>query len=250
MNSRILSIGQKFALPVVLIALWWLIASQSQSVYFPPVPDILRALGEWFGGEFAEDLYLSMSNLLAGYLIAVVVGVGAGLLIGRIRILEVALNPLITFARSIPPAAILPFFILAMGATDWMRISVIAIGSLWPTLLSSIDGIRGIPPEVIDVTKVYKTSLVRKIFKVYLPAASPLILAGMKTSLAFSIVLVIVSEMLASTGGIGHFIFASQQYFDIPGLWAGTVVMGVIGYLLSELFFFAERRILAWSGDR
>lgn len=250
MSKRLISVLEMFALPIILIFLWWAISMNVSSLYFPPLNDIIGNLVDWLSeGGLTEDVVPSVVNLLAGYALAVVCGVGAGLLIGRIRVLETALNPLITFARSIPPAAILPFFILAMGATDWMRITVIAVGSVWPTLLSTIDGVRGIDPAVEDVTRIYKTSPMRRIIKVLLPAASPLILAGMKTSLAFSIILVVVSEMMASTQGIGHYIFSSQQYFDLPGLWAGTIVMGILGYLLSEIFFAVERRILAWKGD-
>lgn len=251
LSRRFVTVLQLFALPVILILLWWVISANASSLYFPPLGDILTNLGEWLGGGgFTDDVIPSVVNLLAGYALAVVFGVAFGLLIGRVEALETAFNPIITFARSIPPAALLPFFILAMGATDWMRITVIAVGSVWPTLLSTIDGVRGIDPEVHDVTRIYKTSPVRRVVKVLLPAASPLILAGMKTSLAFSIILVVVSEMLASTQGIGHYIFSSQQYFDLPGLWAGTIAMGILGYVLSEMFFFAERRILAWKGDR
>lgn len=249
MSRRIVSLVVTYALPVILIGLWWLFSMNSTSVYFPPLNKIIEALFDWLPDGFRNDIVPSVTNLLVGYAIAVLAGVSFGLLIGRVRVLEIAFNPLITFARSIPPAAILPFFILAMGATDWMRITVIAVGSVWPTLLATIDGVRGIDPAVIDTTRVFKTSRVRRIFKVFLPAASPLILAGMKTSLAFSIILVIVSEMMAATQGIGHFIFSSQQYFDLPGLWAGTIAMGILGYLLSEVFFAVERRLLAWRGD-
>jgi ABC-type nitrate/sulfonate/bicarbonate transport system permease component len=126
---------------------------------------------------------------------------------------------------------------------------VITVGSVWPTLLATVDGIRGIDPGILDVTRIYRVSPIRKLFKVYLPAASPLILAGMKTSLAFSIILIVVSEMLASTRGIGFFILSSQQYFDLPNLWAGTIVMGVLGYLLSEILLAVERKLLAWKAN-
>lgn len=249
MRRYLISLLELAALPALLIAAWWFGSANSTSVFFPPLQTILEALVEWVPEGFAADIVPSLTNLLAGYAIAVVAGVAAGTLLGRNRLLGVAFSPIVEFARAIPPAALLPFFILAMGPTSGMRITVIAVGAVWPTLLSTIDGMRGIEPGVIDVTRVYKTSPVRKIFRVFLPAASPLILAGMKTSLAFAIILVVVSEMLASTEGIGFFIFSSQQYFNLPDLWAGTIVMGLLGYLLSELFFFIERRLLAWKGD-
>ncbi|MPZ00664.1 MAG: ABC transporter permease subunit [Actinophytocola sp.] len=249
MTRRLILVAELVALPFLLVTVWWFSSAGSSSVFFPPLQTILAALVDWFPEGVTRDVVPSVVNLLAGYAIAVTAGVSAGMVLGRVRALEDAFSPIIQFMRSIPPAALLPFFILAMGPTSTMRISVIAVGAVWPTLLSTIDGARGIEPALLDVTKIYKTSRLRRIFKVLLPAASPLILAGMKTSLAFAIILVVVSEMLASTAGIGYFIISSQQYFNLPDLWAGTIVMGLLGYLLSELFFFVERRLLAWKGE-
>jgi sulfonate transport system permease protein len=240
---------ERLALPVVLIVGWWLFARNSTSVYFPPLGDIVASLREWLPTGFATDVLPSMRNLVLGYLIAVVVGVLLGVLLGRVPTAEFAVAPILHFFRSVPPAALLPLFILGMGPTTAMRVSVIAFGSVWPTLLATIDGVRGVDPLTLDVTRIYRTSRARRFFRVLIPAASPLILAGMKTSLAFSIILVVVSEMMASTEGIGFFIFSSQQYFNLPALWAGTIVMGVIGYVLSEIFFVSERRLVRWKGD-
>jgi ABC-type nitrate/sulfonate/bicarbonate transport system permease component len=249
MSRRIRSLAELSALPIVLVALWWAISANSTSVFFPPLPDILKALVDWAPTGLREDVLPSLRNLLLGYALAVLVGVAVGTLLGRVRLLGVAFSPILEFSRSIPPAALLPFFILAMGPNDRMRIAVIAVGSLWPTLLATVDGIRGIEPAVLDTARIYRISRRRRLFKVYLPAASPLILTGMKTTLAFSVILVVVSEMLASTHGIGYYIISSQQYFNLPDLWAGTIVMGLLGYLLSEIFFAVERRLLAWKGD-
>lgn len=249
MARRFYSAIQLIALPIVLIAAWWFGSASSTSVFFPPLTTSLKALADWIPEGFRNDIVPSVVNLLAGYGFAVVAGIGIGILLGRIRTLELIFAPLIEFARSIPPVVLLPFFILAMGPTDRMRILVITVGSVWPTLLATVDGIRGIDPGILDVTRIYRVSPIRKLFKVYLPAASPLILAGMKTSLAFSIILIVVSEMLASTRGIGFFILSSQQYFDLPNLWAGTIVMGVLGYLLSEILLAVERKLLAWKAN-
>lgn len=248
--SRLRGVVERGALPLVLVIGWWLLARDSTSVYFPPLGKIFASLFEWLPDGVAADILPSLRNLLLGYVLAVVVGVLLGVLLGRVRTAEYAVAPILHFFRSVPPAALLPLFILAMGPTTAMRVSVIAFGSLWPTLLATIDGIRGVDPLTLDVTHIYRTSRRRRFFRVLIPAASPLILAGMKTSLAFSIILVVVSEMMASTEGIGFFISSSQQYFNLPALWAGTIVMGVIGYVLSELFFVSERRLIRWNGDK
>lgn len=250
MIRRLRTLAEMVTLPILLVAGWWFGSAGSTSVFFPPLETIIEALVEWFPDGLERDIIPSVTNLLVGYALACIAGVALGMLLGRLPLLEAAFNPILQFMRSIPPAALLPIFILAMGPTSTMRITVIAVGAVWPTLLSTIDGVKGIEPGVIDVTRIYRTSRIRRVFRVFLPAASPLILAGMKTSLAFAIILVVVSEMLASTQGLGFYISSSQQYFNLPDLWAGTIVMGLLGYLLSEAFLIAERRLLAWKGDQ
>lgn len=249
MTRRLRGTVERFALPVLLIIAWWAVARGSTSVYFPPVGEIIGALREWLPQGWRTDILPSVRNLLVGYVLAVVIGVGLGVFLGRVRLAEAAIAPVLHLMRSIPPASLLPLFILAMGPTPTMRVSVIAFGAVWPTLLATIDGIRGVEPLALDVTRVFRTSAPRRLFRVLIPAASPLVLAGMRTSLAFAVILVVVSEMMAATEGIGYFITYSQQYFNLPGLWAGTVVMGLIGYLVSELFFVSERRLLRWRGS-
>lgn len=249
MHSSTHAIVSRLALPIILILLWWVVAAAAGSVYLPTLDRIWEEFWVWMPEGLTEDILPSLRNLLLGFLLASVVGVLLGTVLGRVRTAEYAVAPLLHLLRSIPPAALLPLFIIALGPTAQMRVSIIAFGAVWPTLLATIDGVRGIDPVTMDVTRVYRTSPLRRFFLVILPAASPLILSGMRTTLAFSVILVVVSEMMASTEGIGYFIVASQGYFNLPGLWAGTVVMGIIGYLVSEIFFFGERRALRWKGE-
>jgi ABC-type nitrate/sulfonate/bicarbonate transport system permease component len=128
-----------------------------------------------------------------------------------------------------------------------MKITIIAFGAMWPTLLNTIDGVRGVAPELRLVATAYRFTRWERIRYVTLPAAGPQIAAGLRTTLQISIILIVVSEMVASTGGIGYYVLLSQQTFAVPETWAGTILLGLIGFLCNALFAVAERHVLQWK---
>jgi sulfonate transport system permease protein len=157
-----------------------------------------------------------------------------------------ALEPVLDFFRSLPKPALLPIAIVALGVGDSMKIFIIAFGALWPILLNTIDGVRGVDSMQLEMARVYGLTRRQRIFKVILPAASPQIFVGARVALAIAMILMVISEMVASTNGLGYFVLLSQQTFAIPEMWAGIILLGIIGYLTNFLFVLTERRLLAW----
>jgi ABC-type nitrate/sulfonate/bicarbonate transport system permease component len=123
---------------------------------------------------------------------------------------------------------------------------MIAMGCTWPILLNTINGIAGIDPTYIATARGYGIRGLRRISHVSLPAASPQIAAGMHTSISIGLIMMVVSEMVGSTNGIGYFVQVSQGAFDMPSMWAGIVLIGLVGYGLNTVFRFAEHRLLEW----
>jgi ABC-type nitrate/sulfonate/bicarbonate transport system permease component len=117
---------------------------------------------------------------------------------------------------------------------------------LWPVLLNTIDGVTGIDPTLRDTARVYGVKGPGLLRRIVLPAASPQIFAGMRTSLSLALILMVISEMVASTNGIGFFVLQSQRSFAIPEMWSGILLLGLLGYLLNVVFVLVERRVLAW----
>ena len=234
-------------LPTALIVIWWFASAQSTNIYVPPLHTILDVfVRDWFGPHFVSDALPSIGKFVAGFLLAALGGVVIGTVLGMSRRLGAALDPLIQFFRAIPPPAILPVALLIFGIGAQMNIAVIVIGAIWPTLLNTIDGVRALDPEVKDMANSYRLSLAQKVFRVLLPAASPQIFAGVRVTLQFSIILIVVAEMYASTSGIGFYVLNSQQMFAVTETWAGTVLLGLLGYLATLLFIAVERRVLFW----
>jgi ABC-type nitrate/sulfonate/bicarbonate transport system permease component len=185
-------------------------------------------------------------RLALGYGIACAVAVAAGLALGLSRPLRRATDPIVQFLRSIPPPALLPFGILVLGVGTSMKVFIIAFVCLWPVLLNTIDGVAGVDPTLRETARVYDISQRDQILRVTLPSAAPQIFAGMRTSLSLALILMVISEMVASTNGIGYFVLQSQRSFAIPEMWSGILLLGILGYVLNVIFVLIERRVLRW----
>lgn len=236
-------------LPVSIVVVWWIGSTLAPSLYFPPLSVIVEEIvNEWiFGPRLTEDLIPTLANFAVGFAIAVVGGVVLGVILGRSPVLRAFLAPIINFLRSLPSPALIPIVLVLFGLGTSMSIALIAIGAIWPTLLNTIDGVRSVDTQVRDMTRSYRLSRWQVIFKVVLPAAGPQIAAGIRVSLQISIILIVVSEMVGATRGLGYFVLESQQLFRIPQTWAGTIMLGLLGYLLTQIFVLVERRVLRWQ---
>jgi ABC-type nitrate/sulfonate/bicarbonate transport system permease component len=181
-----------------------------------------------------------------GYGIAIVVAISGGVGLGLSRRARLAVNPIVEFLRAIPPPAMLPFAMLVLGIGDAMKVFLIAFVCLWPILLNTIDGVTGVDLTLRETTRVYGANSVDKIRLVIMPAAAPQIFAGMRTSLSLALILMVISEMRASTNGIGFFVLQSQRSFAIPEMWSGIFLIGILGYSLNAVFVLIERWVLRW----
>jgi sulfonate transport system permease protein len=154
--------------------------------------------------------------------------------------------PLITFFRGLPSPALIPALLLIFGLGDGFKVAIIAFGSMWPVLLNAYDGFQSISSVQHETARSYHIGRLRQIFFLRLPAASPQIVAGARVALQVSILLMVASEFLAGTSGVGYAIQVAQSNFDTPGIWSGMLLLGVIGIVLNALFVLAERGVLYW----
>lgn len=233
--------------PVTIIVVWWFASANSTSIYFPPLSEIVETLRkDWLGPAFLEHLLPSIQNFLTGFAAAVALGVLIGLILGMSARVRAVTDPFVQFFRSLPPPVMLPIGILIFGIGASMNIFIIIFGSIWATLLNTADGVVGVHSQVRDMAKSYRLGFWQRIRFVLLPAAGPQIAAGMRTSLQIAIILIVVSEMVGAVAGLGYYVIKSQQTFQIVETWAGTIVLGLLGYLASTIFVLIERRVLSW----
>jgi ABC-type nitrate/sulfonate/bicarbonate transport system permease component len=233
--------------PVLLVATWWIASRNSTNTFFPPLTAILeRFQALWLFEHFSSDVLLSLRNLILGYALATVLGVGIGFVTALVPAVRWMLDPIIHFLRGIPPVALVPIFISLIGFGIEMRLVSITLAALFPTLIATVDGIRSVDPALKDVSAVYGFTRGERLAQVYLPAAGPHIASGMQVSLQTAFIVMIASEMLGSSQGIGAMTLLAQQSFMISDMWAGILLLGVIGFAANMIFEVAKNKVLAW----
>ncbi|WP_460061932.1 ABC transporter permease [Streptomyces sp. YKOK-I1] len=238
-------------LPALVFLVLLVSTAGSTSFYFPPLTEVLAALWrELVHGDLLDDLLFSLRNILCGLALATVLGVGAGLVIGEIRTLRLATAPLLDFARATPTVGFVPVIILTLGIGSGPKIFLIFLGSVWPILLNTVSGVQAIGPAVHETARSYRVPWPLRLRRVILPGALPQILAGIRVALSVAVVLMVVSEIYGSPIGLGNFILQSGSSFHVAETWAGTVLIGVLGYGLSVLLLLVEHRLLGWYHQR
>jgi ABC-type nitrate/sulfonate/bicarbonate transport system permease component len=235
------------ALPIILLATWWFASADSTEFYQPPLAKILEVLPPtWFGDALTTDMLPSLVRLAIGYAAALVLGVGVGVLVGSSQVLRALVEPVLEFLRAVPPPVLVPILILFAGIDNLMKILVIISGCLWPILLNTVAGVRSSDLVLADTCRSYRIGGWLRLRRFVVPAASPQIVTGARQALSVGLILMVVSELKAASSGLGYRITEFQRGFQIPEMWSGVLILGLIGVILSLLFRLVERRVLRW----
>jgi ABC-type nitrate/sulfonate/bicarbonate transport system permease component len=249
-TGALAAVGLRFSVLVGLIVVWQVLTSVTDSPFFPTFAEaVARLWNNWLtnpvflGGHLAP----SLGRLLAGWLAAVVLGITVGTLMGLSTRLHDYLDPIAQFLRAIPPPALLPLFIVLLGIGDAMKVTMILFGVIWPIILNTIDGVRSVDSLHLDTARIFSISRRDVLFRVILPSAGPKIFAGLRVSLSIAIILMVISEMVATINGIGFTLVQAQRNFRTLDVWAGILMLGLLGYGLNALLTLVERRVLRWQ---
>jgi ABC-type nitrate/sulfonate/bicarbonate transport system permease component len=188
----------------------------------------------------------TVERMAYGWALASGIGIALGALIGISPALRAWLQPMLEMIRPLPASAIVPVAIALIGLSPAMVLIVIAFGAVWPVLLATVHGFASMEPRLHEVSRVLRLSPLAFVFK-GLPNALPDALAGMRISLTVSLILAIVVEMLASQDGLGQAILQAARSFRSAELFAGVVLLGLIGFVSNALLSWAEHRALRWK---
>lgn len=237
------------ALILCLLVLWELsgVLKWVSPLSLPRASTVLAMLWDLSAsGELPRELLSSLWRMFAGYFLGVFVGVLVGLLMGAFRPMYRLLEPITEILRPIPSPAYVPIAILFLGIDDAMKIFMVAFSAVFPVLINTYNGVRGVDPVLIQTAATFGVRGGRRLWQVVLPAAAPSIFTGMRVSLAVALIVMVISEMVAASNGIGYLILAAQRGFKTQEMFAGIVTLAVLGYALNRSFLLLENRALAW----
>jgi ABC-type nitrate/sulfonate/bicarbonate transport system permease component len=247
-SRRVLKVVAEIAVPLAIVALWQLWATNRDDPKFPPPSTILATFQDmWLFSEFGTHVVPSLERIGLGFAIAVVAGIAIGIPLGLSRPARLWAMPHIEYWRAMPPPALLPISIVLLHSIgNVQKVAFIAFFCLFPVLLNTIDGVRGIDPTFLETARSYGLGRIERIWRIVLPAAFPQIVAGMRIGLSLAVIMMVLSEYFSSTSGVGYVLLISKNTFDFGPMWAAILLIGVLGYVLNLLFLVVERRLLAW----
>ncbi|WP_254277053.1 nitrate ABC transporter permease [Halomonas sp. 3H] len=179
------------------------------------------------------QLGYSLYRVLSGYLMAAVIAIPIGFLIGMSPLMYKALNPYIQVLRPISPLAWMPLALFIIRDSEASAIFVIFICSIWPMLLNTAFGVAGVRQDWVNVARTHELSPMKTAFKVILPAAAPTILTGMRISIGIAWLVIVAAEMLVGGTGIGYYVWNEWNNLDLTSVIFSILMIGVVGMLLD-----------------
>ena len=189
----------------------------------------------------------SIGRVYGGFAVAFAVAIPLGLLLGRSARARAMIDPMLQFLRPIPVTAWLPLTMLIFGLGPRATVALIALGTFFPLLVNTVDGVRMVEPRLIEAAQMLGTPKAAIFARVILPAASPAIFTGIRVGLGLAWVLVVVGEMTGVPLGLGANIMDARELSRTDLVIAGMVVIGALGFMSDRIVVQLGRRALWWN---
>jgi len=216
--------------------------------FLAPPSAVLKTL--WVllqNGELYGHVTVSLGRASAGFAVAALIAIPLGFLLGgNFKSFERVVNPVLRFLGQVNPFSLFPLFVMLFGISEISKVAMIFWVCIWPILFNTITGVKGIDPLLVRSARSMGIRTPTLFFKVILPAASPGIFTGLKMGSGTAFFMLIAAEMIGASRGLGWLVWNAQINFQIPQLFAATVVISVLGLILNSLLELLERHLLGW----
>jgi NitT/TauT family transport system permease protein len=240
--------GTRVASIIAFLALWEIAGRNLNPLLLSYPTKIVAAFADMVAsGEILGALYESGVTLSLGFLLAAIVGVGLGLLIGRYRRLEASLDWLINGLYATPLVAIVPLVTLWFGLGFSAKLFIVGILSVFPILINTASGVRNVPPTLLEVGNAFDASERRIFTKIILPASLPYIMTGLRLGIGRSIIGMVVAEFYTAVGGLGALIMKYGNQYDTAAMFVPILALSLLGVVLTILVRRAEEYFEPWK---
>lgn len=233
------------------ILLFWEImvrVNMLDSRFFPAPSTILVTMIEMMeSGVLLTDLKISLIRIFGGFFLGAIPGLIIGLTMGLFPIVKIILDPIVNATYPIPKLAIMPLIMILLGLTEFEKMVIIALGTIYMVLMNTVAGVINLDKIYMDVAKNYGASKKGYYLTVALPGALPMIFTGLKLGMGMALLLIVASEMNGASQGIGYRIWASYSIFNIPEMFVCFIMMAVLGYVFTAVLDKLERIIIPWK---
>lgn len=241
-----------FIAPVIIIIVWAIVSSLNIiSPLFLPTPHqvFTKLIWLFIEKEIFLDILFTLYRTFLGFIIACLIGIPLGLLMGYSDKIYNLLEFIVEFFRSIPATAFFPLFLLFFGIGDQSKIAITAWAAALVLIINSMYGVHLSKETRIKAAKTMRVSGFILFQKIIFPEALPQIFGGIRIAVSLSLIIAVVTEMfIGTTYGLGHRIIDSQLVYEIPEMYATILITGILGYLINRFTISFERKIIHWKG--
>ena len=230
--------------------LLWEIASERwiEAFLISSPSRILTSLIAGFrSGELVQHCWVTLEEIAIGFPAGVILGIALGYAFGRSRLLAEVFEPIITALNGIPRTALAPLFIVWLGIGIWSKVGVVFLLTFFLNFFNTYAGMRQLDQEYVDLARLMGARGWKLTFRVILPAISPYVFTGIRTSIPFAVIGAIVGEFVAATEGVGFFIRQAAGLFRTADVFVGIIVLMLMVVVIDKIFELIERRALQWQ---
>ncbi|WPQ68929.1 ABC transporter permease subunit [Weissella paramesenteroides] len=237
-------------IPVAIIIIWEVIvdAGMIDTTYVPSPSAVgSQAITLWQEGTLQQNIGISLYRATIGLLIGGTIGFTLGVANGLSRISNLLFNSTVQMVRNIPHLALIPLIIIWLGIGEPAKVTLVAIGVMFPIYINTLHGIQSIDPKLIEMGRSYQLSKWQMLTKIIFPGAMPTILMGIRYALGVMWTTLIVSETISSSSGIGYMETNAQQFLDMPTIFLAIIIYAILGKVSDWIAALLESIMLDWQ---
>lgn len=235
---------------LLVLAVWSLLTyGKLVDNFFLPTPSetFQSGISLFTQMDFTGDVAVTIYRVMTGFVLAAIVAVPLGIMLGVYKPIEGFLEPLMSFVRYLPASAFIPLFILWIGVSETQKIAVIFMGSFPQLILMVAAATKNVADDLIDVSYTLGTSKKAVLWHVILPASMPSIMSSLRMILGWAWTYIIVAELVGASSGIGYMIIQSQRMLNTSNIFVGILTIGIIGLIFDYIFKWLSRLLFPWS---
>lgn len=233
---------------LVPLLLWVLavLGGNVDPVFLPGPATVIERLGLWWEDGLAGDIGISVMRVVVGWALASLIALPLGLFIGTWRVVQGLLEPLMDFIRYMPAVAFVPLVMVWVGIDEGAKVAIIFIGTFFPMVLMVAEDVRRVPMAQIEAAQTMGATRMEILEKVIVPSAKPALLDTLRVNMGCAWTYLVVAELVAASSGLGYAILKAQRFLQTDKIFAGILVIGLIGLVIDQLFRAAHRKAFPW----
>lgn len=229
------------------IAIWEIAGRSTSQAFMVPFSVTIKALWQlMLTGEFIRQFADSSELFLTGFILALIVGMPTGMLLARVRVLRIGVEPYIMILYATPMVALIPFILSMMGFGFAPKVLVVFLFAVFPVIYNTVEGARSIKPELIEVAHSFRSTEWALWRDVMVPYTLPYAMTGVRQAIGRALVGMIAAEFFLSSTGLGQLIMTASQNFDTAGVFASVLVIALIGVALMRAGLVIEQHFARW----